>query len=174
MHITSHNSRSVISWSLDKFPSLVGWCFLFCSVFKVEKSYTVWEYYKHSLFVLSVYQLPSALRIFLIYLMKDLSTLLALEHVTYACSKGIWMTLWRSSLWLLFCNPVLHSHKMWPEMRTRSNVVVTCSFRVVQSWLQQAAKRDPRVSDGPLSLFLCCQFTWKYEFMCIETMQWYR
>lgn len=106
MHITSHNLRSVISRSLDRFPSLVGWCFLFCSVFKDKKSYIVWEYYKHSLFVLSVYQLLSTLWILLIYLMKDLSTLLALEHVAYVHSKGFWMTLWRSFLWLLFCNPI--------------------------------------------------------------------
>lgn len=47
-------------------------------------------------------------------------------------------------------------------MGNGSNVVVTCSFSVVWSWLQQAAKHDPRVSDGPLSLFLSCQFTWRY------------
>lgn len=62
--------------------------------------------YGGSMFVFSVCQLPSILWIFLIYLVKDLSTLLALEHVAYVHSKGIWMILWRSSLWLLFCNPI--------------------------------------------------------------------
>lgn len=36
----------------------------------------------------------------------------------------------------------LHSHRTWPEMENWSSVVVTCSFCVIQSWLQWAIKYE--------------------------------
>lgn len=158
MHITSHNSGSIISRCLAEFPSLVGWLFWF--VLFLRKSYTVRVHYNHCLFVPSAYHLPSALWIFLIFFMKESSMLLALERGAFTA---------KASGWLCgdpFCDFSFAIPSALSQNMARNGKLQQCGGDLQLLCGTGLATVGYKiwicVSDHPPSFFLFCQFTWKY------------
>lgn len=165
MQVTSHHLGSVTSRSVAKFPSLVGWHFLFCSVFKGKESYIVCIAITVCPFCLPAPFSP--LNIFNLSYER-------VKHFTcpWACSIRSQQRHLNDPVEILSVTSLLqshlHSHKIWPEWK----IAAMRWWPAASVWLQQAIKYDPCVSDDPSSS--SSHFTWKYEFMCIKTMPYCR
>lgn len=132
MHITSHNSRSVISRCSAKCPSLVGWLFWFVLFLRIRKAIL----YVCTTLSVCPFCLPppfSPLNILNLFYER-------IQYITcpWACSIHSQQRYLNDPVEILSVTSLLqshlHSHRAWPEMENRSSVVVTCSFCVVQQW----------------------------------------